>query len=78
MKKHFPFDFFYTLITLLLSFTLVHATYTIVIRPGAEGSVSMRGTRWQALNVGEVELLDKQRCVVKKVDGLRLAVSARS
>ena len=36
MKKAFPFDFFYALTTLLLSFTLVHVAYTLVIRPNAE------------------------------------------
>ena len=46
MKKAFPFDFFYTLITLLLSFTLVHATYTIVVRPGAEEVLAHQREVW--------------------------------
>ena len=46
MKKDFPFDFFYALITLLLSFTLVHAVYTILVRPQAEAILEHQREVW--------------------------------
>ena len=46
MKKPFPFDFFYALITLLLSFTLVHTAYTLVIRPNAEAVMAYQREVW--------------------------------
>ncbi len=46
MKKNFPFDFFYALITLLLSFTIVHGVYTIVVRPSAEAVLQHQAEVW--------------------------------
>lgn len=46
MKKAFPFDFFYALITLLLSFTMVHAVYTIAVRPQAEAVLAHQRDVW--------------------------------
>ena len=46
MKKAFPFDFFYALTTLLLSFTLVHSAYTLVIRPNAELALAHQRAVW--------------------------------
>lgn len=46
MKQKFPFAFFYALITLLLSFTLVHGTYTLVVRPGAEAVLAHQREVW--------------------------------
>jgi biopolymer transport protein ExbB/TolQ len=46
MKKAFPFDFFYALITLLLSFTMVHAVYTIAVRPQAEAVLAHQREVW--------------------------------
>ncbi len=46
MKKDFPFDFFYALLTLLLSFTLVHAVYTIAVRPRAEAVLAHQRAVW--------------------------------
>lgn len=46
MKKAFPFDFFYALITLLLSFTVVHAVYTIAVRPKAEAVLAHQKEVW--------------------------------
>lgn len=46
MRKAFPFDFFYALVTLLISFTVVHAMYTIVIRPKAEAILSHQRAVW--------------------------------
>lgn len=46
MKKPFPFDFFYALTTLLLTFTLVHVTYTLVVRPNAEAVLTYQRAVW--------------------------------
>jgi biopolymer transport protein ExbB/TolQ len=46
MKKAFPFDFFYSLVTLLLSFTMVHAVYTIAVRPKAEAILDHQRAVW--------------------------------
>lgn len=46
MKKAFPFDFFYALVTLLLSFTMVHAVYTIAVRPKAEAILTHQQAVW--------------------------------
>ena len=46
MKKTFPFGFFYALITLLLSFTIVHGVYTIVVRPSAEAILRHQQEVW--------------------------------
>ena len=46
MKKPFPFDFFYALTTLLLSFTMVHIAYTLVIRPNADAQLAYQREVW--------------------------------
>ena len=46
MKKAFPVDFVYALTTLLLSFTLVHVTYTILIRPKADEQIAYQHAVW--------------------------------
>lgn len=46
MKKAFPFDFFYALTTLLLSFTMVHVAYTLVVRPNAETALAHQREIW--------------------------------
>ena len=61
MKTTFPFAFFYTLISLLLSFMIVHGAYTIVVRPSAEavlqhherldGSGYPQGLRGEAISL---------------------------
>src|SRR6187401_2148992 len=46
MKQAFPFAFFYALTTLLLSFTIVHVTYTILIRPNAQAALTYQREVW--------------------------------
>ena len=46
MEKPFPFDFFYALSTLLLSFTMVHIAYTLVIRPNADAVLAYQREVW--------------------------------
>jgi len=44
------------------------------IAPGGEGKVELRGTSWTAENVGEAALDAGGKCVVERVDGLKLYV----
>lgn len=44
------------------------------IPPGVMGKVEMRGSSWNARNVGEGLLMRGQRCVVEHVDGLTVSV----
>jgi inner membrane protein len=44
------------------------------IPPSGEGKVSMRGTAWNAVNIGDTELLEHDKCIVDKVNGLTLLV----
>lgn len=44
------------------------------IAPGDLGKVEMRGTSWNARNVGETPLAAGQRCRVEEVQGLLLSV----
>ena len=46
------------------------------MEPGAIGRAELRGTHWSARNVGPTALTPGQRCLVKKVDGLTLFVTA--
>ncbi|MGD9604398.1 MAG: MotA/TolQ/ExbB proton channel family protein, partial [Gammaproteobacteria bacterium] len=48
MKKRFPFDFFYTVFTMLLSVIIVHAVYIAAIRPAAEEIKRGWAERWEA------------------------------
>jgi len=47
MKKRFPIDFFYMLISLLLSVIIVHAVYTTVVRPQSEATTNAWEERWK-------------------------------
>jgi membrane protein implicated in regulation of membrane protease activity len=44
------------------------------IAPMAEGKVELRGTPWTAHNVGDSPLTAGQKCIVDRVDGLKLYV----
>ena len=44
--------------------------------PGAEGRVALRGSNWEARNVGDTALGANQRCRVTRVSGLQLGVVA--
>ena len=44
------------------------------LAPGAEGKVELRGAPWTAENTGEAALVKGQKCVVERVDGLKLFV----
>jgi membrane protein implicated in regulation of membrane protease activity len=46
------------------------------IPPAAFGKAEMRGSTWNARNVGETGLTRGQRCVVEKVEGLVLHLKA--
>lgn len=46
------------------------------IAPGAVGRAELRGSPWQARNVGEVPLQPGQRCRVERIDGLQLHLRA--
>ena len=44
------------------------------LAPGAEGKVELRGTSWTGENIGDTSLAKGQKCVVERVDGLKLFV----
>ena len=44
------------------------------IQSNSFGKVELRGSAWNARNVGEEAVNPKQRCKVEKVDGLTLWV----
>lgn len=44
------------------------------IAPMTEGKVELRGTSWTAHNIGKSPLTAGQKCVVDRVDGLKLYV----
>ncbi|MFQ5876663.1 MAG: NfeD family protein [Acidobacteriota bacterium] len=44
------------------------------LAPGAEGKVELRGTAWIATNVGVQTAAKGQRCIVDRVEGLKLFV----
>ena len=46
------------------------------IAPDAVGRAELRGSPWQARNVGEVPLQPGQRCRVERIDGLQLHLRA--
>ncbi len=58
----------------LLVGELAVASETIV--PGNLGKVTMRGSNWNAKNVGDLSLAAGQRCRVEEVNGLVLSVRA--
>ncbi|MBI2800052.1 MAG: MotA/TolQ/ExbB proton channel family protein [Gammaproteobacteria bacterium] len=47
LKKRFPIDFFYMIVTLLLSVIIVHTIYTTVVRPQAEATLRSWDERWK-------------------------------
>jgi inner membrane protein len=49
-------------------------TARATIAPQGHGRISLRGTDWEARNVGEVVIEAGARCVVREVDGLTLHV----
>ena len=44
------------------------------IAPTAEGKVELRGIPWIAFNVGETLLVKGQKCIVDRVEGVKLYV----
>ena len=46
------------------------------IGPGGRGKAELRGSTWNARNAGETTIGRDQSCVVERVDGLTLWVSA--
>ncbi len=48
---------------------------TEAMSPGAQGSVTLRGSPWRAVNVGTAALAVGDRCTVVAVEGLTLKVS---
>ena len=53
------------------------AIATVEIAAGATGKAELRGSSWNARNVGETTLAAGQRCTVERVDGLLLHVKAQ-
>jgi membrane protein implicated in regulation of membrane protease activity len=46
------------------------------IAPGAMGKVELRGTAWNATNIGDAAIAVGARCAVERVEGLTLYVRA--
>ena len=53
------------------------AIVTAEIAAGAIGRAELRGSTWNARNVGETTLAAGQRCTVERIDGLMLFVKAK-
>jgi membrane protein implicated in regulation of membrane protease activity len=53
------------------------AVVTAEIAAGATGKAELRGSSWNARNVGETTLAAGQRCTVERIDGLLLHVKAK-
>jgi membrane protein implicated in regulation of membrane protease activity len=53
------------------------AIATVEIAAGAVGKAELRGSSWNARNVGETTLATGQRCTVERIDGLVLHVKAQ-
>jgi inner membrane protein len=51
------------------------ATASEDIPPGAVGHAELRGSSWQARNVGASVVVKGQRCTVRRVDGLMLHIT---
>jgi membrane protein implicated in regulation of membrane protease activity len=58
------------------SLTADVATALEDIAPGAVGQAELRGAPWSARNVGGAPLVKGQRCMVRRVDGLLLLITA--
>ena len=52
------------------------ATALDQIAPGAIGRAELRGSPWQARNIGDAELRPGQRCRIQRIDGLLLHLRA--
>ena len=52
------------------------AVATAEIAVGATGKAELRGSTWNARNVGETTITVGQRCTVERIDGLMLHVKA--
>jgi membrane protein implicated in regulation of membrane protease activity len=50
------------------------AIASAAIAPGAMGTVTLRGARWQARNVGDFEIASGAACIVEASEGLVLKV----
>lgn len=50
----------------------------VAIASGARGRIVLRGSEWDACNVGEAAIAAGSRCVVAGVDGLTLHVRSES
>jgi membrane protein implicated in regulation of membrane protease activity len=50
------------------------AIVSAAMKPGEYGKVELRGTTWNAQNIGVVDLQAGQRCRVDEADGLTLKV----
>jgi len=46
------------------------------IGPAQIGKAELRGSTWNALNLGEAVVVKNQRCLVEKMDGLTLHIRA--
>jgi len=46
------------------------------IGPAQIGKAELRGSTWNALNLGELVVVKNQRCLVEKMDGLTLHIRA--
>ena len=53
------------------------AVATAEIAAGAIGKAELRGSTWNARNVGETTITTGQRCTVERIDGLLLHVRAQ-
>jgi inner membrane protein len=53
------------------------AIATAEIAAGGTGKAELRGSSWNARNVGETTLAAGQRCIVERIDGLLLHVKAQ-
>lgn len=47
---------------------------TVAIPAGGRGRVELRGSAWDARNIGDADLASGSRCIVELVDGLTLTV----
>jgi membrane protein implicated in regulation of membrane protease activity len=52
------------------------AVATEEIHLNAVGKAELRGTSWNARNVGDKSLIRGQRCIVERVEGLTICVRA--
>jgi len=58
----------------LLLFLVLSFGSLILLRNNGFGKAELRGTAWNARNVGDTPIAESQRCRVERVDGLTLWV----